>query len=158
MNEQDPACLRLKRLLEQAVTFAYEQRGMRHFLCGMAWGSDLYFAEAVLRLRRRYPDVTLEAVIPCPSQPGGWPPDQQQRYRELVSLCDYETLIQNHYDPGCMLRRNRYMVDHSSLLIAVHDGLPGGTRRTIEYALKNRLEIIDIPPLAKAENLREYIL
>ena len=32
-----------------------------------------------------------------------------------------------------------------SLLIAVHDGLPGGTRRTIEYALRRGIGIVDIP-------------
>ena len=45
----------------------------------------------------------------------------------------------------CMEERNRYMVDHASLLIAVHDGLPGGTRRTIEYALRRGIGIVDIP-------------
>ena len=46
---------------------------------------------------------------------------------------------------GCMQRRNRYMVEHASLPIAVHDGLPGGTRRTIEYALRRGIGIVDIP-------------
>ena len=45
----------------------------------------------------------------------------------------------------CRQRRNRYMVDHSDLLIAVHDGLPGGTRYTIEYALRRGVNIIDVP-------------
>ena len=147
-EEQDPRCLRLKRILEQAVRFAYEQRGKRHFLCGMAMGSDLYFAETVLQLRNQLP-ITLEAVIPCPSQANAWPEQQRLRYRRLMEECDEETLIQHHYDPGCMQRRNRYMVDHSSFLIAVHDGLPGGTRQTIEYALRRELEILDIPPLAE---------
>ena len=62
-----------------------------------------------------------------------------------AAACDYETMVQQQYSPGCMQRRNRYMVDHASLLIAVHDGLPGGTRRTIEYALRRGIGIVDIP-------------
>ena len=90
-------------------------------------------------------DVTVEAAIPCPSQAEGWPAEQRLRWQRLVAACDYETMVQQQYSPGCMQRRNRYMVDHASLLIAVHDGLPGGTRRTIEYALRRGIGIVDIP-------------
>ena len=76
-----------------------------------------------------------------------WPRAQQERYRRLVAACDYETLVQSSYSPGCMQRRNRYMVDHAALLLAVHDGQPGGTRRTLEYAMRRGLQIVDIPPV-----------
>ena len=54
-------------------------------------------------------------------------------------------MVSEKYTPGCMQRRNRYMVDHASLLIAAHDGLPGGTRNTIEYALRRGVPVVDIP-------------
>ena len=92
-------------------------------------------------------DVSVEAAIPCPTQADGWPRAQQERYRRLVAACDYETLVQSSYSPGCMQRRNRYMVDHAALLLAVHDGQPGGTRRTMEYAMRRGLQIVDIPPV-----------
>ena len=56
-----------------------------------------------------------------------------------------ETMVQQSYTPGCMQRRNRYMVDHASLLIAVNDGARGGTRSTIEYAFKRGVNVLDIP-------------
>ena len=96
--------------------------------------------------------MTVEAAIPCPSQPESWPAAERERWRELVALCDYETVVQDHYDAGCMQRRNRYMVDHAALLIAVHDGQPGGTRRTIEYAMRRRLDVVILPPV---ENEKE---
>ena len=49
-REEDPRCLRLKERLVQAVEDAYIS-GCRHFICGMARGCDLYFAETVLALR-----------------------------------------------------------------------------------------------------------
>ena len=61
-NERDPRCVRLKERIADAVLLAY-QEGYRHFLCGMAQGCDLYFCEAVLALRERYPEVTVEAAI-----------------------------------------------------------------------------------------------
>jgi len=70
-----------------------------------------------------------------------------RRCHDLVDRCDYETVVQDHYDAGCMQRRNRYMVDHAAMLIAVHDGQSGGTRRTIEYALRRRLDVVILPPV-----------
>jgi len=136
----------LKARLRDAVEAAYSE-GMRHFICGMARGCDFYFAELVLELRQNRPDITLEAAIPCATQSQRWPRPEQERWQSLVSACDQETLIQEQYTPDCMLRRNRYMVDHSALVIAVYDGTSGGTRRTLEYALRQKVPFVDIPPV-----------
>ena len=143
-DEADPRCLSLKRRIADALDAAYEE-GYRHFLCGMALGCDLYFCEAVLELKAVHPDVTVEAALPCPTQADAWPPDQQARYRRLVDACDFETLVSSRYTPSCMQRRDRYMVDHASLLIAVFDGTPGGTRYTMQYAMSRRIPIVDLP-------------
>ena len=148
-DESDPRCTALKRRLRDAMEAAYAG-GYRHFVCGMAQGCDLYFCEIVLEMKEKYGNLTVEAAIPCPSQADHWPAADRQRYRRLVEACDYETLVQEAYTPGCMQRRNRYMVDHASLLIAVHDGQPGGTRSTIEYAMRRGLAIVDIPPVTEA--------
>lgn len=143
-DESDPRCAVLKKRLYDAAESACAE-GYRHFICGMARGCDTYFCEEVLHLRRRVQDITLEAAIPCLSQSDGWTAAQQERYRDLLELCNYRTVVQEKYDPGCMHRRNRYMVDHSSLLLAVHDGSPGGTRYTIEYALRRRKDVLILP-------------
>lgn len=143
-QEEDVRCLALKQRLADAVEAAYEE-GYRHFLCGMAQGCDLYFCECVLALRDRHPDVTVEAAIPCPTQADSWPPAQRERYRRLVEACDFETLVSERYTSSCMFRRDRYMVDHASLLIAAFDGSAGGTRYTVEYAMRRGLDIVDLP-------------
>lgn len=120
---------------------------MRHFICGMARGCDLFFAEAVLALRERRGDVTLEAAVPHCAQAASWPPEDRLRRQRILAVCDLETLIQERYSPGCMLRRNRYMVDHSALVIAVYDGAGGGTRQTLEYAMRQKVPFLDISPL-----------
>ena len=142
-DEGNPLCLDLKRRLAAAVLSAYD-RGMRHFICGMARGCDLYFCEAVLALRERYPEVTVEAAIPCPTQADAWPEAERDRYRELVARCDMETMVSDTYSSTCMQRRDRYMVDHAMLLIAAFDGTAGGTRYTVEYALRRGIEIFDV--------------
>ena len=147
-NEFDPRCLKLKRRIADAVELACEQ-GFRHFLCGIAMGCDLYFCEAVLALRERHPDVAVEAASPWPTQADAWPPAQRERYDRLVAAGDFETMGSGQYTATCMLRRDRYLVDHASLLIAAFDGTSGGTRYTVEYALNQGLAIVDLPILAE---------
>ena len=135
-DENNGHCLALKRRLQQELERAYDL-GMRHFICGMAQGTDLYFAEGVLELRKQHPDVTLEGARPCESQADGWSEQERLRYHRILDSCDYETLVQHHYDWGCMQRRNRYMVDRSALVLAVYNGVPkGGTAQTLAYAMR----------------------
>lgn len=142
-DENDPRCAALKRRIRDAVELAYEQ-GYRHFICGMAQGCDLYFCESVLALRETRPDITVEAAIPCPTQADAWPEAQRERYRTLVAACDFETMVSSRYTSTCMQRRDRYMVDHSTLLIAAFDGSPGGTRYTVEYAMRRGVSVVDL--------------
>ena len=96
VQEDDPRCIKLKARLHDAVESAYET-GMRHFICGMARGCDLYFCEEVLRLREKHGDILLEAAIPCLSQADAWPAPERDRYRRLTALCDVETVVQQQY-------------------------------------------------------------
>lgn len=143
-DESDPRCAVLKKRLYDAAESACAE-GYRHFICGMAQGCDLYFCELALQLRGERPDMTIEAAIPCRTQADSWSAEERRRWRGLIGACDEQTLLQENYSPHCMQRRNRYMVDHASLLIAVNDGARGGTRSTIEYAFKRGVNVLDIP-------------
>lgn len=140
-NEDDPRCVQLKLRLKGELERAYDE-GFRHFICGMARGADFYFAQAVLRLREERAGVTLEAAVPCEEQAERWAERERERYFSLMEQCDLETMVQRHYDRGCMQRRNRYMVDRSARLIAVYDGLLGGTMYTMNYALRNGVDLV----------------
>ena len=91
--------------------------------------------------------MILEAAIPCIGQSNRWKAPQRERYQRLLAQCDLESYVQQEYTPGCMLRRNYYMVERSSLLIALFDGQPsGGTCKTLLYAIRNALEVIQLDP------------
>ena len=110
----------------------------------MAIGCDTFFAEAIIALRERHGDVTLEAAVPCGSQSDKWTKAQRQRYNKLLDRCDTVTVLQYGYTDDCMMQRNRYMVDRSSLLLACFDGRPGGTMSTIVYAERQGLRTVMI--------------
>ena len=141
MNEDDPRCLMLKAELAARLEGLYAL-GFRSFLCGMAIGCDMYFAEAVLALREDHPDVRLEAVIPFGDQPGRWNERQRRRYNSLIDRADRVTVLQTVYTSDCMMRRNRWMVERSSVLLACYDGRPGGTMNTILCAERSGLRVI----------------
>ena len=64
----------------------------------------------------------------------------------IAQSCDFETILQTQYTSDCMVKRNKYMVDNSSVLISVFDGSFGGTMHTVNYAKKQGLEIIELKP------------
>ncbi len=142
-REEDLRCVDLKLEIVQALVKIYDL-GYRHFLCGMAEGCDMYFAEAVLAMREIHPDIVLEAAIPCGDQPELWERPQRVRYNGLIDRCDKVTVLQINYTPDCMQRRNRYMIERSSLLLAVFDGRPGGTMNTILSARRRGRTVITI--------------
>jgi len=146
-SESDPRCQdlisRLEAEIAQAVALEY-----RHFISGMAIGVDTYAARAVLRLRAENPalGITLEAAIPCPSQDKLWSPPQKKEYACLLQNCDKRILVSNSYSNYCFQKRNEYMVDCSSRVIAVTDGRPGGTMNTVKYAKAKNKTVIVLNP------------
>ena len=106
------------------------QDGCTHFVSGFASGVDLIFAGIVAGLKQKYP-ITLEAAIPYPGRMNT--PDKE--FQRLLKECDIVKVHTEQYSKSCYMVRNRYMVDCSTLVIAVHDGRKsGGTAATIRYA------------------------
>ena len=110
--------------------------GVRRYICGMALGCDMYFAEAVLELAERRGGVLLEAAIPCLGQDERWGEAQRARYARLLARCGRRTVLSHRYTPGCMEARNLYMVEQSHWLVAAYNGSRGGTFNTIRLALR----------------------
>ncbi len=143
-NENDPRCVALKAQLAQAVEQAV-QEGYTYFITGMALGVDLWAGEAVVRLKGRYPNLFLEAAIPCETQASSWTQHQQQRYYQLLFCCDKKTMCSRACSKASYLARNRYMVDAAQKVIAVYDGSGGGTGYTIRYARSKGRDVQVIP-------------
>ena len=142
-DERDVRCIVFKEKLAAVIGAVYES-GITHFICGMALGCDMYCAEAVIALKKAHPGVTLEAAVPYDGQDESWGEHNRRRYRDILMECDKITILQDRYSPGCMQKRNRYMVDHSAVLIACYDGQTGGTWNTIQYAERKDIEVIHL--------------
>lgn len=145
-NEADARCNAMKITLRAEIEKAI-QRGYKTFLCGMALGFDMICAETVLDLKKQYNSIEIIGALPCKTQDKMWKDKDRERYRKLLNRLDGVRCIYDEYiGAECMLERNRYMVNNSSLMIALFNGLSGGTKSTIDYARKQGLEIIIIKP------------
>lgn len=133
-DEKAPSCLLLKATLRLHILRAIGN-GFSHFISGMALGVDLWCAEIVAEFKKEYPHITLEAAIPFAGQAKKWGQEYQDRYQKVLDACDTVTVLSEKYTRYCMHERDRYMVDHSALCIAVYNGsTKGGTAYTVRYA------------------------
>lgn len=115
----------------------------------MARGVDIWAAETVLSLKAILPsrNIKLWVAIPYDRQSLNWTVQEQARYQKILEKADKVEYVSHDYFNGCLQKRNRYMIDAASHLIAVYDGVQkGGTKYTIDYARKKGLEIIEIQP------------
>ena len=127
----------IRGALRRAILDVRES-GIRYFLCGGALGFDTAAAQEVLALRSSScPDIRLVMVLPCVGQDRYWNAGQRAVYSRIISDADDKIFLSDHYFPGCMQNRNRYMVDHSSLCICLWSGTSGGTSYTVGYAASN---------------------
>lgn len=85
--------------------------------------------------------------MPCKTQDIKWQIQDRERYRKLLWQLDgIRCIYDNYIGAECMLERNRFMVDNSSMMIALYVGTVGGTKLTIDYARNKGLKIIIIEP------------
>lgn len=102
----------------------------------MALGTDTVFANAVMDLKKEGKDIRLVSVLPCANQDKKWSQKDQKRYQEILQAADEVIrLSEEEYCPELMRIRNRWLVDHADMLIAVWDGSNSGTSNCIRYAV-----------------------
>lgn len=138
----------VKQQAEHQIDKAIED-GFTTFICGMALGFDMLCAEIVLdrkdKLRESKP-IKFICAIPCENQDKFWNEKQQKRYKYLMDRADMVYFASKTYNPYCTEKRNRFMVDNSSRVIALFGGCDGGTKNTLEYAFKAGKDVVIIQP------------
>ncbi|MBO7297528.1 MAG: DUF1273 family protein [Clostridia bacterium] len=159
---EDKRCLAHRDYL-QRVEYFVEQAILRHqteyFICGSAMGADTDFAEAVIRLRKKYPHIKLEIAEPYTSYGESYAEPHKSRYRAIIQQADKIHNASQKFTPWCIGTRNRYMVDHSDMLIAVWNGnKEGGTYNTLTYAEKKNKKVryIGLPPANASAFIKNF--
>jgi len=118
--------------------------GVCLFYAGGALGFDTIAAAVVIGLREKYEHIRLILALPCKNQTLKWNDSDIRVYENIKARCDDYIYISEMYTPGCMHKRNRYMVDNSAYCICYLKEDSGGTAYTVTYAEKSGIEIIYI--------------
>ncbi|MBQ8615006.1 MAG: DUF1273 family protein [Clostridia bacterium] len=151
LKEYDDRCfmtrLKVKKEIEKAIACGYKT-----FISGMALGFDMMSASIVLELKRKYPDIQLVCAIPCKNQDKYWGDTQKIKYKIILEQADLVLCLHERYTKSCMEERNRYIINNSSLVIALFDGQAGGTANTIKYAKQKGKEIVIVEPVLVNED------
>ena len=133
----------IKSNLRTAVVNNIEN-GYRFFEAGGALGFDTIAAQTVLELKESYPQIRLILVLPCVTQTKSWQKDDIDEYNRIKELADEVVYTSKEYSKGCMHKRNRYLVDHSTLCICYLTENKGGTAYTVKYAESKGVSVINI--------------
>ena len=118
--------------------------GYLYFGAGGALGFDTLAAKIVLELRTIYPEIKLILVLPCLDQAEKWNEEDKEEYERIKSLADKVVYTSGNYFNGCMQRRNRHLIDNSSLCICYLTERIGGTAYTVNYARDKGCMVVNL--------------
>lgn len=130
----------IKKSLGNAILKAV-QDGYTTFTTGMARGVDIWAGQIVLRLRQNNPELRLIAALPYPGCDSRWSASWKKQYAEVLKAADLVQAISPAYSLASFQKRDEWMVNHAFRVIAVYDGVPGGTKNTIDFAVKCGVEV-----------------
>lgn len=133
----------LAQRLEKAL-IELIHNGYIYFCAGGALGFDTLAAQTVLSLKADNPNIKLILVLPCLSQTRGWSIRDVEIYEDIKSKADKVVYTSQEYTKGCMHKRNRHLIDSSSVCVCYLTETTGGTAYTVAYAQKKLLQVINL--------------
>lgn len=135
--------LEVKQELVRQIVLAINE-GYVYFGAGGALGFDTLSAQTVLELKKKYAHIRLILVLPCLSQTKNWRKSDVDEYERIKNKADKVVYISQEYTSDCMHKRNRHLVDNSSLCICYLKQKTGGTSYTVNYAELQGLRIVNV--------------
>lgn len=139
------------RLL-QLATAALMFHEVPKIITGMALGWDIAIAQAAANL-----SIPYIAAVPFAHQDCKWQDTDRALWEKLIFLADkivYVDTVNGYTTKNCeigayhvskMHKRNKYMIDHCTNVIALYNGQEsGGTYKCVEYAKSKNIPIANV--------------
>lgn len=126
--------------LEQEIRAAVDD-GFVTFISGMARGVDIWAAEIVIQLKAEGLPLHLVCASPFQGFESRWSQEWKWRYSAVLDAADLVKYICPRYSRDCFQVRNEWIVARSSRVIAVYDGQAGGTKNTIDFAIRTGVQV-----------------
>ena len=116
--------------------------GFDTFITGMANGVDTWAAEEVLKIKEDNNEIKLVCAVPFKEVEKKRTVEEQKLFQRILNKSEETTYICPKQTRWCFYARDKWMVNHSTRVIAVFNGTHGGTEYTINYANKKEREVI----------------
>jgi len=129
----------MDKLIEKLVGM-----GVTEFRAGGAPGFDTIAALAVLEKKRKYPTLSLVLDLPCRDSCVGWGGLDKSVYNYVLSQADGIYYAEESYVQGCIMKRNRMLVDGADVCVAYCARDNGGTAYTLDYAKRSGLKTVNV--------------
>lgn len=130
----------VKSMLFYQIHEAVEE-GFEYFISGLARGVDIWAAQYVLEIKKKYPKIKLIGAKPYEEHGMRLKGQDLWELTNVINGADMIVDVTGEYSRDCYSKRNRYMVDNSSRLIAVVSDYKSGTGQTISYANKKQIDV-----------------
>ena len=164
MNEKQVCCFTGHRNLPEweknsmrqkleAVTREFAAAGIRTYCAGGAVGFDTLAEQVVLELKKEFPQIRLVLVLPCRQQAKYWPERDKAVYQDILRRADELIYVSEEYTKGCMQKRNRRLVEMSTICVTNLSRPTGGTA----YTAASALSIVPGTPHLLSKNNKKYL-
>lgn len=118
--------------------------GAVRFRAGGACGFDTVAALKVLELKKEFPEIRLELILPCHDQDKKWRVNERLIYARILEHADSVSYTSEKYTSRCMLARDRELVKGSDVCVAYLRRQSGGTAYTVRFAKSEGVEVINL--------------
>jgi uncharacterized phage-like protein YoqJ len=136
----DPDIIKIiKSYIAVEIESALED-GFDTFIMGGARGIDLWAGDAVLKQQRITPNIKLIAALPYFTSASKFTEHERFKYGQILSECEEVLYASGEYTKESMKKRNQFMVDNCSRLVAFIKDTRSGTGQTIRLAKKAGVE------------------
>ena len=135
----------VERIAKTAEGFI--KQGYRYFGAGGARGFDALASETILKLQVTYPQIHLILVLPFDEQyrhEKNWTLAEIEQYHRLKEMASKVVVLASGYSSGVYYRRNRHLIDNSSVCISYLVRGNSGTSYTVNYARAKGLQVVNI--------------
>lgn len=132
---------------DKLISFAEKaivEFGATQIISGMALGWDCALAQAALNQ-----NIKVIAAVPFKGQEKVWPQESKNNYWRILDEIEAAggemyVVCEGGYDPFKMQLRNQWMIDKCDKVLALWNESPGGTANAVDYAQKQKKEIINL--------------
>lgn len=144
---EDKNGISLRNYLKGEIEKQVIEQNISYFICGVGSEGDMYIAETILEIKKRYPHIILEVVINYETQVSRWREADRNRYYDIIEKSDKETMFHRAYSVGCWIKCNYYMIDQANTIFVAFNPSNGVVCKMIKYAKDQSKTVNLIDPM-----------